>query len=61
LGSQRCLATQAEALEEHYQVIGHQHHLKPHLVGHEAVEGEVGQPGLLGATDTVLDAGVSGA
>jgi hypothetical protein len=25
------------------------------------VEGEVGQPGLLGATDTVLDAGVSGA
>jgi hypothetical protein len=53
------LALQAEALVEDQQVLGGEHQLQPNLVGGEAPEGEVLEPGVLGAADPVLDPGRS--
>jgi hypothetical protein len=51
------LALQAEPLEEGEQVLGGEHQLQPRLIGSELAEGEVAQPGVLAATDAILDVG----
>ena len=52
-------ANQAQALEEGDQVLCGEHQLHPDLVGQEVLEWEVAEAGVLGATNAVLDSGVS--
>src|SRR3984893_2697995 len=53
------LALEAQALGPGDEVLGDGHHLDPHGVVRELVEGEVAQPGVLGAADAVLHPGMA--
>src|SRR5262249_32129611 len=52
------LTLQAKALVEDQQILGGKHQLQPDLVGGKVTEGKVLEPGVIGTTDPVLDAGV---
>jgi hypothetical protein len=47
-------AVQSEHLHPGGQLAGHGHQLAPQLVGREALQREVAQPGVLGGADAVL-------
>src|SRR5207248_3653906 len=53
------LALEAQALGPGEEILGDGHHLNPHGVVRELVEGEVAQPGVLGAEDAVFDPGMA--
>ncbi len=52
-------ALEHQALGEGDEVLGHADQLDPAGVVGEVAEGQVAQPGVFGATDAVLDAGMA--